>query len=356
MGEKSTGSGREPTGGASGAASEADVRLAGLLQEVMGLLRAEMGKVIVGQRGAIDDVITTLLAGGHVLIEGVPGLAKTLMCKTLARLFDLSHARIQFTPDVMPSDITGTDILHEDGGRRRFEFEPGPIFAQLVLADEINRAPPKTQSALLEAMSETAVTVGRRSLPVPQPFMVLATRNPIEQEGTYPLPEAQLDRFMMMVRVGYPTRAEEAQILARTTGAEVAELTPLMSGEELLAARRVVRLAPVGPHVIDFAVRLVRCTRPDDDGGGARDFVRHWVKWGAGPRAGQALILCAKARALLEGRLTPTTTDVATVAVGVLRHRLLLNFNAEAEGVSVEQVLEKLIASVVSDEASSLLS
>jgi MoxR-like ATPase len=226
----------------------------------------------------------------------------------------------------------------------------------LVLADEVNRAPPKTQSALLEAMSEGSVTVGKRSLALPQPFMVLATRNPIEQEGTYPLPEAQLDRFMMMVRIGYPSRAEEAQILHRTTGAPPPEVARLLSAAELLDIRRVVRLTPVGPHVVDFAVRLVRSTRPDEDPSGqSRDFVRHWVKWGAGPRAGQAMILCAKARALCDGRLTPTTADVAAVAPAVLRHRLVLNFNAEAEGVTVEQVLERLVATVSADEGLSML-
>jgi MoxR-like ATPase len=337
-------------------ASDADVALARRLADITTQLRGEMSRVIVGQRAAMDDIFITLLAGGHVLIEGVPGLAKTMIVRTLARLFDLSYARLQFTPDVMPSDITGTDIMQEDGGRRRFEFEPGPVFAQLVLGDEINRAPPKTQSALLEAMSEGCVTVGKRSLPLPQPFMVLATRNPIEQEGTYPLPEAQLDRFMMMVHIGYPSRSEEAEILRRTTGQEPPELARLITAEELLHMRRVVRLAPVGPHVLDFAVRLVRSTRPEEDGTGqTRDFVRHWVKWGAGPRAGQALILCAKARALTDGRLTPTTADVAAVALGVLRHRLVLNFNAEAEGVTVEQVLEKLIATVAADEGISML-
>jgi MoxR-like ATPase len=345
-----------PSSARPSSASEADVALARRLGDITRQLRQEMAHSIVGQRAAIDDIFITLLAGGHVLIEGVPGLAKTMIVRTLARLFDLSFARLQFTPDVMPSDITGTDIMQEDSGRRRFEFEPGPVFAQLVLGDEINRAPPKTQSALLEAMSEGSVTVGKRSMPLPQPFMVLATRNPIEQEGTYPLPEAQLDRFMMMVRIGYPSRSEEAEILHRTTGQDPPDVARLITADQLLHMRRIVRLAPVGPHVVDFAVRLVRSTRPEEDGTGqSRDFVRHWVKWGAGPRAGQALILCAKARALADGRLTPNTSDVAAVALGVLRHRLVLNFNAEAEGVTVEQVLEKLIATVAADEGVSML-
>ena len=309
-------------------------------------LQSEIGKVIVGQRTVIDEILMALFARGHCLVQGVPGLAKTLMVSTLAKALDLSFRRIQFTPDLMPSDITGTDVLQEDpeSGRRRFEFAKGPVFANLLLADEINRTPPKTQAALLQAMQEKQVTAGAHTFDLPDPFFVLATQNPIEQEGTYPLPEAQLDRFMFMVTVGYPAADEELEVLKRTTGETDVEVERVLTAEQIVALQDLVRRVPVGDHVYEFALAVVRATRPNEPG--ASDFVRHWLNWGAGPRAGQFLILAGKARALMLGRLHVTIADIEAAAAPVLRHRLVPNFNAEAEGVTVEQIINKVMTLV----------
>ena len=309
-------------------------------------LHAELGKVIVGQRRVIDEILVALFARGHCLVQGVPGLAKTLLVSTLARAMDFSFRRIQFTPDLMPSDITGTDVLQEDpeSGRRRFEFAKGPVFANLILADEINRTPPKTQAALLQAMQERQVTAGAHTFDLPDPFFVLATQNPIEQEGTYPLPEAQLDRFMFMVTVGYPEADEELEVLKRTTGDAEPDVQRVLTASQITRLQELVRRVPVGDHVYEFALNIVRATRPNEPG--ASDFVRHWLGWGAGPRAGQFLILAGKARALMLGRLHVMTDDIEAAAPAVLRHRLVPNFNAEAEGVTVEQIIAKILTLV----------
>jgi MoxR-like ATPase len=309
-------------------------------------LQSELGKTIVGQRRAIDEILIALFARGHCLVQGVPGLAKTLLVSTLARALDLSFRRIQFTPDLMPSDITGTDVLQEDveSGRRRFEFSKGPVFANLVLADEINRTPPKTQAALLQAMQENQVTAGAHTFDLPRPFFVMATQNPIEQEGTYPLPEAQLDRFMFMVTVGYPEEQEELEVLKRTTGDAEVEIERVLSADEIIRLQELVRRVPVGDHVYEYTLALVRATRPNESG--ASDFVRHWLSWGAGPRAGQFLILAAKARALMLGRMHVMLEDIEAAAAPVLRHRLVPNFNADAEGVTVEQIIDKILSLV----------
>jgi MoxR-like ATPase len=288
-------------------------------------------------------------------MQGVPGLAKTLLVSTLAQTMDLHFRRIQFTPDLMPGDITGTDILQEDPetGRRRFEFQKGPIFANVLLADEINRTPPKTQAALLQAMQEHQVTAGSHTFPLPEPFFVLATQNPIEQEGTYPLPEAQLDRFMFMVTVSYPSRDEELEVLRRTTGSAAGDVQRVLSGEQILFLQEIVRRVPVGDHVYSFALDVIRATRPNEPG--ASDFVRHWLSWGAGPRAGQYLILGGKARALMKGRLHVTIEDIEAVAAPVLRHRIIPNFNAEAEGIRVEQIIDKILTLVPRGKGERLL-
>jgi MoxR-like ATPase len=323
-----------------------DLQSARELADVCKRLQAELAKVIVGQTRVIEELLVAVFARGHCLMQGVPGLAKTLLVSTLARATDLSFRRIQFTPDLMPSDITGTDILQEDPetGRRRFVFEPGPIFGNLLLADEINRTPPKTQSALLQAMQEHQVTAGNRTLNLPDPFFVLATQNPIEQEGTYPLPEAQLDRFMFMVNVGYPARDEELEVLRRTTAAADVVIEKVVSAEKIVRMQQVVRRVPVGEPAFKFALDLVRSTRPT--GPDAGDFVKQWVSWGAGPRAGQYLILAAKALALIRGRLHVTVDDIAAAAPPVLRHRLIPTFNANAEGVTVQQIIDKILALV----------
>ncbi len=322
-----------------------DLDLARRLPDVASALRGEVGKVVVGQRAVVDQVLTAVFARGHCLVQGVPGLAKTLLVSTLARAMDVRFSRIQFTPDLMPGDVTGTDILQEDPdtGRRRFEFQPGPVFANLLLADEVNRAPPKAQAALLQAMQERQVTVGPQTFDLPDPFFVLATQNPIEQEGTYPLPEAQLDRFMFMVAVDYPPRAEELDVLRRTSGG-AADVRPVVSAAEVVELQRVVRGVPVSDVAYGFALDLVRATRPQDPAAG--DFVRHWLRWGAGPRAGQDLVVASQARALIDGRLHVTPDDVAAVAPAVLRHRLIPTFNADAEGVTVEQVIDKVLTLV----------
>jgi MoxR-like ATPase len=332
-----------------------DVQAAKYLAEVYHQLQHELSKVIVGQERVLEEMLIAVFARGHCLMQGVPGLAKTLLVSTLGQALDLSFRRIQFTPDLMPSDITGTDILQEDPetGRRRFEFVRGPIFTNLLLADEINRTPPKTQAALLQAMQERQVTAGSHTLELPEPFFVLATQNPIEQEGTYPLPEAQLDRFMFMVVVNYPKREEELEVLKRTTGAAVPRVKKIIDAARIVELQEIVRRVPVGDHVYDFALDLVRATRPNEPN--ASDFVRHWLSWGAGPRAGQYLILASKARALMRGRLHVTVEDVEAVAAAVLRHRIIPNFNADAEGITVEQIVEKIITLIPRGKGERLL-
>jgi MoxR-like ATPase len=309
-------------------------------------LDAEIGRVIIGQRQVRREVLICLLAGGHCLLKGVPGLAKTLLIKTLADAVHLKFNRIQFTPDLMPSDILGTEVIEEDTstGKRAVRFIPGPVFANIILADEINRTPPRTQSALLEAMQEYQVTVGGVRYPLERPLFVLATENPIEQEGTHPLPEAQLDRFMFNVVIDYPDIDDERRILADTTSGGTAAINPVASGAELEQARHLVRALPAASNVVDYALRLTRATRPDDASCPAS--VKQWVRWGAGPRAGQALLLGAKAAALLDGRTVPSPQDVSAVALPVLRHRLLVNFRAEAEGVSADRVIGSLLDAV----------
>lgn len=306
-------------------------------------LRKELSKAIVGQDAVIEQLVIAMLARGHALLVGVPGLAKTLLIRSLAEVLDLSFSRIQFTPDLMPSDITGTDIIEEDHstGKREFRFVKGPVFANIVLADEINRTPPKTQAALLEAMQEHRVTAGVESYVLEEPFFVLATQNPIEQEGTYPLPEAQLDRFMFNLRVNYPSRDEERQIVEQTTSASTVKLEKVIEHREIMEYQDLVRRVPIAENVIDYAVDLVGKTRPDHDE--APDFIKKWIAWGAGPRASQYLILGAKTRAALQGNPTPSIDDVKAVALPVLRHRVLSNFNAEADGISVDDIIQKLL-------------
>ena len=313
--------------------------------EAAGRLERELGKTIIGQQRVIREILIAFVAGGHCLLRGVPGLAKTLLIKTLADCVHLQFNRIQFTPDLMPSDIVGAEVIEEDRatGKRTIRFINGPIFANIILADEINRTPPKTQAALLEAMQEYQVTVNGVRFPLARPFFVLATQNPIEQEGTYPLPEAQLDRFMFNVVIEYPTAEEERRILAMTTATQTATVSAVATGEEIEQLHAVVREIPAAENVVDFAARLVRTTRP---GEGAPDFVQKWIRWGAGPRAGQALLLGAKAKALLEGRLVAAPEDVAAVALPVLRHRVLVNFQAEADGIDADNVVGRLLASV----------
>ena len=309
-------------------------------------LDAEIGRVIIGQRQVRREVLICLLAGGHCLLRGVPGLAKTLLIKTLADAVHLQFSRIQFTPDLMPSDILGTEVIEEDvaTGKRHVRFIAGPIFANIILADEINRTPPRTQSALLEAMQEYQVTVGGVRYPLERPLFVLATENPIEQEGTHPLPEAQLDRFMLNVVIDYPDADDERRIYADTTTGADSTVTPVATGAELEAARLLVRTLPAADNIVDYALRLVRATRPTDVTCPAS--VKEWVRFGVGPRAGQALLLGAKASALLDGRMVPSLDDVARVALPVLRHRVLVNFRAEADGISPDDVIGKLIAAV----------
>ena len=303
--------------------------------------RAEVGRIIFGQDEVVEQVLICLLSGGHVLLVGVPGLGKTLLVETLGTVLGLAPKRVQFTPDLMPADITGSEVLDEDAsGRRSFRFVPGPVFCQLLMADEINRASPRTQSALLQAMAEGKVAVAGADHALPRPFHVLATQNPIEQEGTYPLPEAQLDRFLLQVDVPYPDLANERTMLLATTGAQAARPKPVLTGEELLAAQTLIRRVPVGESVVDAILALVRGARPDT---AANDTVRHHVAWGPGPRAAQALMLATRARALLDGRLSPSLDDVAALAHPVLRHRMALNFSARAEGVALREVIAGLV-------------
>ena len=313
-------------------------------------LREQMSQVIVGQDEVIDHLLISLFSRGHCLLEGVPGLAKTLMISTLARCLSMSFARIQFTPDLMPADITGTDVLQEnrDTGEREFRLIQGPLFHNVVLADEINRTPPKTQAALLEAMQERQVTVGQSRHTLSDPFFVLATQNPIEQEGTYSLPEAQQDRFMFKVFVKYPSFAEERQIAKATTAIQTDSIKPVLSGEEIIELQNLVRQVPVTDHVVDYALALVRQTRIGEPG--APDFVNEWLSWGAGPRAVQFLLLGGKARALLQGRSHVSTEDIAHLAKPVLRHRIVTNFSAESEGISPDQVIDRLVKETPSKE------
>jgi MoxR-like ATPase len=308
-------------------------------------LKKEIGKVIIGQEEIIDQLLITFLAGGHALLEGVPGLAKTLMIRTLSEAIDLRFRRIQFTPDLMPSDIIGTEILEEDhtSGKRIFKFNRGPIFANIILADEINRTSPKTQSALLEAMQEFEVTYAGTTYPLERPFFILATQNPIEQSGTFPLPEAQLDRFLLYIKVGYPTAAEERSILENTTGRKGNEIKKVIEGANILEAQRLVREVHISPELIDLVSRMVRATRGSESESG---YVKEWVRWGAGPRAGQAMILTAKARALLHGKFSITQEDIHHVAYPVLRHRILMNFKAEAEGVTPHDITKHILETI----------
>jgi len=320
-----------------------DAESARKLAESYELLQREISSVIVGQREVVEQLLIALFAGGHCLLEGVPGLAKTLMVRSLANALHLEFNRIQFTPDLMPSDITGTEIIQENRttGERDYRFIQGPIFSNVILADEINRTPPKTQAALLESMQEKQVTAGGAKHALPAPFFVLATQNPIEQEGTYPLPEAQLDRFMFNVRIDYPSEQEELEIVKRTTADIETSITPLLTGEEILALTQVVRRVPVADPVAQYAIRLVRSTRPNR--GDAPDFVQPYIQWGAGPRASQFLVLGAKARAILQGRKFATTDDIKAVALPVLRHRIRTSFSADAEGITTDDVILQLL-------------
>jgi len=309
-------------------------------------IREQIARQIVGQDEVVEQLLMAVFARGHCILEGVPGLAKTLMVHSLAQSLSLDFNRIQFTPDLMPSDITGTEVLYEDrqSGARELRFVKGPIFANLILADEINRTPPKTQAALLEAMQERQVTAGGRRHPLPDPFFVLATQNPIEQEETYPLPEAQLDRFLFKIYITYPKPEEERRIYRVTTGVDEPEITPLLTGQRIAALQRLVRRVPVSDHCIDYAMDLVRATRGPDHGG--PDYVRDWVAWGAGPRAGQSLILAAKARAALAGRPSVSVDDIRAVTLPVLRHRIVINYNAQAAGETSDSIVKKLFRDV----------
>jgi MoxR-like ATPase len=313
-------------------------------------IREQMSKVIVGQNDVIDQLLIALFSRGHCLLEGVPGLAKTLMISTLARSLSMTFARIQFTPDLMPADITGTDVLqtNRDTGNREFRFIPGPLFHNVVLADEINRTPPKTQAALLEAMQERQVTVGQMRHLLADPFFVLATQNPIEQEGTYQLPEAQQDRFMFKVFVRYPTFEEERRIAVQTTSLQSEDIQPVLTGDEILELQKIVRQVPVTDHVVDYALALVRQTRIGEEG--CPDFINDWLSWGAGPRAVQFLLLGGKVRALLNGRTHVSTDDIQSLAAPVLRHRIVTNFAAESEGITADRVIEKLLETTPSKE------
>jgi len=320
------------------------------LTRAYALLRKEMAKAIVGQEQVVEELLTCIFARGHAILEGVPGLAKTLMVSSLAKALNLQFARIQFTPDLMPSDITGTEVIQEDKatGNREFKFFEGPIFSNIVLADEINRTPPKTQAALLEAMQERQVSVGGKRMPMMDPFFVLATQNPIEQEGTYPLPEAQQDRFMFKILVGYPSWDEEFDVVRLTTAIEEANLTPVLGGAEIIEIQQTIRRVPVADHVIQYAMRLVRATRIHE--GNVPDFVSQYVSWGAGPRACQYLIFGGKVRAVLHGRFHVSTDDIRGVAKPVLRHRIVTNFNADAEGFTADKIVDRLLQTIPAKE------
>jgi MoxR-like ATPase len=310
----------------------------------------QIGQVIVGQQKVVEEMLLSLMSGGHCILEGVPGLAKTLMVDTLSKALELEFNRVQFTPDLMPSDIIGTEILEEDHstGKRFFKFQKGPVFTNVLLADEINRTPPKTQSALLEAMQEHAVSYGGERFVLPAPFFVLATQNPVEQAGTYPLPEAQLDRFLLFIRIDYPDADEEVEILARTTGVAAPDVEHVLDAEDVLQIRQLVREVDASPVLLRYVADIVRATRPGDD---SPPMVNEYLRWGAGPRAGQALILCAKAHALLSGRFAVTLEDIRRVAHPALRHRLLLNFQAEADGVSCDDIVTHVFEAVPEPES-----
>ncbi len=310
------------------------------------LFQSEIAKVVVGQQAAVECALWALLSRGHCLLVGVPGLAKTLLVRAMARCMDLKFSRIQFTPDLMPSDITGTEILEEDTatGHRRFVFAPGPVFTQVLLADEINRTPPKTQAALLEAMQEKSVTVAGKHYRLEEPFAVLATQNPIEQEGTYPLPEAQLDRFLFEILIDYPNLEDECRLVEKHSFAPLDNLKAILTQEELLRFREAVAQVPAAPNVVQYAVRLVRATRPND--GGAPDYIRKWVRWGASPRASQYLILAGRARAACQGRFNVACDDVAALAPLVFRHRIIRSFQADAEGQATDQIISRLLSDV----------
>jgi MoxR-like ATPase len=330
---------------------ETDIKAVEQLRTAHQKLRQEMGKVIVGQEQVLDQLLMAIFCRGHALLMGVPGLAKTLMVSTLAQSLDLSFKRIQFTPDLMPTDITGTEVIQDDPATRQrmFKFLPGPIFANIVLADEINRTPPKTQAALLEAMQERKASIGGTDHPMKNPFFVLATQNPIEQEGTYPLPEAQLDRFLFLIQVDYPTDKEEEQIMRQGTSDIVLSTDKVMHGNDIITLQQVVRRVPVADHIFTYAKRLTRMTRPGTPE--AADFVKKWLTWGAGPRASMNLILAAKAHALLRGRYHVSADDVAAVAKPILRHRLICNFTAQSEGITPDSVIDKLLAAVPKNQA-----
>ena len=323
--------------------NQTDLQLLEKVDDVKSRFFSEIAKSIIGQKNVLNHILIALLCKGHTLIVGVPGLAKTLMIKSMADLLDLSFSRIQFTPDLMPSDITGTEVIEEDQttGKRSFRFFKGPVFGNIILADEINRTPPKTQAALLEAMQEHKVTAAGNTYDLEEPFFVLATQNPIEQEGTYPLPEAQLDRFMFNILIDYPTHEDEVSIVKVTTAHKKSKLNQVISREEILKFQDLVRRVPVADNVIEYAVNLVSATRPGEN---AQDFINEWVDWGAGPRASQFLILGAKAKAILDGRPTADIDDVKSLSLPVLRHRVLPNFNAEAEGVSVDDIINRVIS------------
>ncbi|VAX17480.1 MoxR protein [hydrothermal vent metagenome] len=319
-----------------------DIELVEKLKSSVKKIKSEIGKVIIGQDKIIDDLLVSIFAGGHCLLVGVPGLAKTLLIKTLADVLDLKFSRIQFTPDLMPGDITGTEIIEEDQitKKRSFRFIEGPVFANIILADEINRTPPKTQSALLEAMQEHKVTAMGKTYQLDEPFFVLATQNPIEQEGTYPLPEAQLDRFMFNVWLDYPSYQEEIEIIKSTTSDYVPALDKIISKDELIAFQKLVRRVPIADNVIEYAVKKVKLSRTEKNNGSQLD---DWISWGAGPRASQYLVIAAKTRAIMEGRYTPSIDDIKSSLVPVLRHRIIPNFNAEAEGITSLDIISKLI-------------
>ena len=338
------------TPGAGGESSGEE--MLGLVRDSAAALREQIGGVVVGQREVTDQILMALFSRGHAMLVGVPGLAKTLLISTISRALDLEFSRIQFTPDLMPSDITGTEVIEEDkaSGSRSLRFVRGPIFANVVLADEINRTPPKTQAALLEAMQERQVTAGGSRHALPEPFFVLATQNPLEQEGTYPLPEAQLDRFMLQIMVRYPSEEEEYEVIRRSADMDEASVEPVVDAEKIATIQRVVRHAPVPEHVARYALRLVRATRVDE--GSAPEVVRSYVSWGAGPRASEALVQASKAHALIVGDGLVTVETVRTVAAAVLRHRIVLNFNAQADQVSPDAVVERLIEGVPPDDMS----
>lgn len=327
-------------------ASPADDARIAELREAFHAMKEQLSKIVIGQTSVVEQLLIGLFSRGHCLLVGVPGLAKTLLVSTVARILDLSFKRIQFTPDLMPADITGTDILQDDPAthQRKFVFLPGPLFANMILADEINRTPPKTQAALLEAMQEYHVTAGGHTYPLPRPFFVLATQNPIEQEGTYPLPEAQLDRFMFQIAVNYPSRDEELAIMKQTTSGKAPQISQVLTADRILDLQELVRQVIVADHVFQYAADLVRATRPKEPD--APKFLPELVTWGAGPRASQYLILAGKARAILHGRLHATTQDIQAVAYPVLRHRLITTFHADAEGITTDAIIERLLKAI----------